>query len=247
MSSMVVSSPLNAQSLSKLRVNSKHSSLPSKALCILSHKISLESSSKSSFIHGDFTFPSPNFSTFVSKYPSLNIITAQTSPLGEQIIYNFQAKEKGRGLSLSCFREKVVLIVNVPEKGSVWTEKQYELLHDLYHKYKSKGFEIAAFLYDKKETDEAGHGYAQKAPRGGHLQISAAEFRLFDKVKVNGRKAHLLFVHLRSKFCGGEPIKTEFQKFLVDKDGIPNKCFGLDTPHHEIEIEVIRLLSENAD
>ncbi|KAK4364894.1 hypothetical protein RND71_016252 [Anisodus tanguticus] len=92
MSSMVVSSPLNALSLSKLRINSKHSSSPSKALCILSNKISLESSSKSSFMHGDFTFPSPNFSTFVSKSPSLNIITAQTSPLGEHIIYDFQAK-----------------------------------------------------------------------------------------------------------------------------------------------------------
>ncbi|XP_059291487.1 uncharacterized protein LOC132044973 [Lycium ferocissimum] len=246
MSFMVVSSPLNALSLSKLRVNSKHSSSPSKALCILSYKISLESSSKSSFIHGDFTFPSPNFSTFVSKYPSLNIITAQTSPLGEHIIYDFQAKVKGRGLSLSCFREKVVLIVNVPDKGSVWTESQYELLHYLYDNYKSQGFEIAAFLYDKKETDRAGYRYAQKAPPGGQLQISAAKFRLFDKVKVNGRRAHPLFVHLRSKFCRGELIKTEFQKFLVDKNGVPYKYFGLDTPRREIEEEVKHLLLEDA-
>ncbi|KAK4338041.1 hypothetical protein RND71_042528 [Anisodus tanguticus] len=69
MSSMVLSSPLNALSLSKPRINSKHSSSPSKALCILSNKISLDCSYKSSYIHGDFTFPSPNFSTFVSKSP----------------------------------------------------------------------------------------------------------------------------------------------------------------------------------
>ncbi|XP_055819370.1 probable phospholipid hydroperoxide glutathione peroxidase [Solanum dulcamara] len=249
MSSMVLSSPLSGLSHSKLITNSKNSSSPSKSLCIyFSNKnISLEFSSKSSFMHGDFTFPSPNLSTFVSKSQSSNIITAQTSPLGEHVIYDFQAKEKRRGLSLSCFREKVVLIVNVPEQGSVWTESQYDLLHHLYDKYKSQGFEIAAFLYNKKETDKAGHRYAQKAPPRGQLQISAARFRLFDKVKVNGPRAHPLFVHLRSKFGMGKAITTEFHKFLVDRNGVPYKSFGLDTPGHVIEEEVKLLLLEDAD
>lgn len=94
MSSMVLSSPLSGLSHSKLIINSKNSSSPSKSLCIyFSNKnISLEFSSKSSFMHGDFTFPSPNLSTFVSKSQSSNIITAQTSPLGELVIYDFQAK-----------------------------------------------------------------------------------------------------------------------------------------------------------
>ncbi|CAN4128206.1 unnamed protein product [Withania somnifera] len=252
MSSMVLSSPLNGISHSKLRINFKHSSSPTKGLCIcFPNKISLESGCKSSFMHGDLTFPSPNISTFVSKAPSSNIITAQTSPLGEHIIYDFQAKEKRRGLSLSCFRDKVVLIVNIPEQGSIWTESQYQLLHYLYDKYKSQGFEIAGFLYNKKETDKAGYGYGygyvQKPPQGGQLQISAARFQVFDKVKVNDRRAHPLFVHLRSKFCRGEAIPTEFHKFLVDRSGVPHKCFRLDTPRHVIEEEVKRLLLEEAD
>lgn len=94
MSSMVLSSPLSGLSHSKLIIfSNKYSSSPSKAHCIyFSNKISLESSSKSSFIHGDFTVPSPNLSTFVSKSSSSNTITAQTSPLGEHVIYDFQAK-----------------------------------------------------------------------------------------------------------------------------------------------------------
>ncbi|PHU29280.1 hypothetical protein BC332_01373 [Capsicum chinense] len=249
MSSMVLSSPLSAPSLYKLRTNSKHSCSPSTAFCIyFSNKnISLESSSKSSFIHGEFTFPSPNFSTFVSKSPSSSIITAQTSPLGEHVIYDFQAKEKRRGLSLSCFEKKVVLIVNVPEQGSVRTESQYELLHYLYDNYKSQGFEIAAFLYNKRETDKAAYGYVQKPPPGGQLKISAARFRVFDKVKLNGRRAHPLFVHLKSKFGLGKAITTEFHKFLVDRNGVPYKSFGLDTPRYVIEEEIKHLLLENAD
>ncbi|XP_070009908.1 probable phospholipid hydroperoxide glutathione peroxidase [Nicotiana sylvestris] len=238
---MVLSSTLSALPHLKLRINSKHSSS-----CIyLSNKISLESS-KSSFSNGDFTFPSPNFSTFLSKSPSLNIITAQTSPLGEHTIYEFQAKEKKRGLSLSCFRGKVLLIVNVPEQGSVWTESQYELFHYLYDNHKSQGFEIAAFLYDKKETDKEGNE-AQKAPPRGQLEINAARFRVFDKVKLNGQRAHPLFVHLRSKFGRGEPIKTEFHKFLVDRNGVAYKSFPLDTPRQELEDHVKHLLLEDID
>ncbi|KAK4364895.1 hypothetical protein RND71_016253 [Anisodus tanguticus] len=108
------------------------------------------------------------------------------------------------------------------------------------------GFEIAAFLYDKKETNKAGYKYARKAPPGEKQQISAARFRVFDKVKLNGRRAHPLFVHLRSKFDKGEAIKTEFQKFLVDRNGVPYKSFGLDTPRHVIEEEVKHLLLEDA-
>ncbi|XP_004245287.1 probable phospholipid hydroperoxide glutathione peroxidase [Solanum lycopersicum] len=249
MSSMVLSSPLSGLSHSKLIIfSNKYSSSPSKAHCIyFSNKISLESSSKSSFIHGDFTVPSPNLSTFVSKSSSSNTITAQTSPLGEHVIYDFQAKEKKRGLSLGCFRGKVFLIVNIPEQGSIWTVSQYELLHYLYDKYKSQGFEIAAFRYNKKETDKAGYSNAQKAPSGGQQQIKAAKFRVFDKVKINGRRAHPLFVHLRSKFGMGEAITTEFHKFLVDRNGVPYKSFGLDTPCNVIEEEVKHLILEDAD
>lgn len=34
----------------------------------------------------------------------------------------------------------------------------------------------------------------------------------------------------------GEAITTEFHKFLVDRNGVPYKSFGLDTPCNVIEV-----------
>lgn len=60
-------------------------------------------------------------------------------------------------------------------------------------------------------------------------QRYAVTFPVMEKVRVNGREAHPLFVHLRRQapgVLGSTPIKWNFTKFLVGRDGQIIRRFG---------------------
>ena len=71
---------------------------------------------------------------------------------------------------------------------------------------------------------------------------------VFDKVNVNGKDAHPLFVWLRNakpmfgSFLLGNDIKWNFGKFLLDKDGHVVESYVSSTPPFEIEADILKLL-----
>ena len=134
--------------------------------------------------------------------------------LSAQSIYDFKVKnDVGQEISLSDYKGKVLLIVNTATRCGF--TPQYKELEPLYQKYQAQGFEILDFPCNQ---------FGQQAP--GTIQeihqFCTANFNIhfpqFDKIDVNGEKAHPLYTWLKAQAGGGD-IKWNFTKFLVGRDG----------------------------
>ena len=156
-------------------------------------------------------------------------------------IYDFKVKNnEGKEVSLSDYKNKVVLIINsATECGFT---PQYEQLQKLYEDYKDKDFVI---------LDVPCNQFGHQAP-GSDEEIAkfcssrfGVTFPLFSKIEVNGDGASEVFKYLKSEkgFAGwgadndmsklltkmlseADPdyaskpdIKWNFTKFLIDKNG----------------------------
>ena len=135
-------------------------------------------------------------------------MTAQCS------VYDFTVKDDGgKDVSLSEYKGKVLLIVNTATRCGF--TPQYKDLEPLYQKYHAQGFEILDFPCNQ---------FGQQAP--GTIQeihqFCTANFDIhfpqFDKIEVNGEKAHPLYTWLKAQAGGGD-IKWNFTKFLIGRDG----------------------------
>ena len=71
------------------------------------------------------------------------------------------------------------------------------------------------------------------------------KFDMFEKIDVNGSKAHPLWVFLKEKQGGlfGAGIKWNFTKFVIDKNGNPVARLGpMDDPIPKVEDEIKKYL-----
>jgi glutathione peroxidase len=119
----------------------------------------------------------------------------------------------GQEKTLSDYKGKVVLIVNVASKCGY--TKQYEGLQLIYDKYKDKGFEILAFPCNDFGGQEPGTNEEIQSFCNSTYSVT---FPLFDKIKVLGGDKSPLY----SKLIAFEPegdISWNFEKFLIDKNG----------------------------
>ena len=132
-------------------------------------------------------------------------------------IYDFKANDyKGNEVSLADFKGKVLLVVNTATKCGF--TPQYDGLEALYDKYKDQGFEILDFPCNQ---------FLAQAPGSGEDIHSACVLRFnikfpqFEKIKVNGKDAHPLFVYLTSQNPENKvkKVKWNFTKFLIGRDG----------------------------
>jgi len=155
-------------------------------------------------------------------------------------IYDFTVKSiNGKEVSLSDYREKIVLIVNTASKCGFTT--QYQGLEELYNKYKSKGFAILGFPCNQFGFQEPGD---DKSIQEGCLVNYGVSFPMFSKIKVNGPKTEPLYQFLKEKQKGGliKAIKWNFTKFIIDKNGIPVHRFSPSTTPKELESFIEDLL-----
>ena len=132
-------------------------------------------------------------------------------------IYDFKANDyKGNEVNLADFKGKVLLVVNTATKCGF--TPQYDGLEALYDKYKDQGFEILDFPCNQ---------FLAQAPGSGEDIHSACVLRFnikfpqFEKIKVNGKDAHPLFVYLTSQNPENKvkKVKWNFTKFLIGRDG----------------------------
>ena len=132
-------------------------------------------------------------------------------------IYDYKANDyKGNEINLADYQGKVVLVVNTATKCGF--TPQYDALEALYEKYKDDGFVILDFPCNQ---------FLAQAP-GSSEDIHTActlrfniKFPQFEKVKVNGKDAHPLFVYLTSQTKDGKvkKVKWNFTKFLIGRNG----------------------------
>src|SRR5579884_3580053 len=156
-------------------------------------------------------------------------------------IYDFEARTiTGEEVSLDQYKNKVLLIVNTASECGY--TPQYAGLEALYKKYRDRGFAVLGFPCNQ---------FGQQEP-GTEVQIQAfcqknygVTFPMFAKVDVNGDRAHPLFDYLKKSLpgiLGTEPIKWNFTKFIVDRNGKPIERFAPATKPESIEKEVEKLL-----
>ena len=156
--------------------------------------------------------------------------------------YDITVKDsKGNDVSLSEYKDKVLLIVNTAT-GCGFTP-QYNGLQELYEKYKDKGFEILDFPCNQ---------FGNQAP-GTNEEINNfctlrynITFRQFDKINVNGDNESKLYSWLKSQKggLGSSNIKWNFTKFLINKNGEVVERYGSAKTPASIESAIVKLLEE---
>lgn len=131
--------------------------------------------------------------------------------------YDYEALDiNGEDISMEDYEGKVVLVVNTASKCGY--TPQFEGLEELYNDYKDKGFEVLGFPCNQ---------FAGQDPGSDEEILSFCElnygvtFKMFSKVKVNGKDAHPLWNYLKEEQGGlaGDRIKWNFTKFLIDREG----------------------------
>jgi glutathione peroxidase len=122
---------------------------------------------------------------------------------------------KGEAVSLSSFKDNVILIINSATHCGY--TKQYEGLENLYQLYKDKGFTILDFpsntFFQTPENDEGISSFCAVKYK--------TSFPLFKKIDVNGPNTDPLYTYLKSQNETGkeEPIGWNFTKFLINRKG----------------------------
>ncbi|MGO9411874.1 MAG: glutathione peroxidase [Spirochaetia bacterium] len=133
-------------------------------------------------------------------------------------IYDFVMKDiEGEEVSLSRFKGKALLIVNVASKCGF--TPQYAGLQSLYERYKEQGFEILGFPANDFLWQEPGSDSEIKQFCSTKYNV---DFPLFSKISVKGKKIHPLYKLLTEKETNprfGGQITWNFNKFVVDKSG----------------------------
>ena len=144
--------------------------------------------------------------------------------------YDFDAAAlDGTSQSLSDYRGKVMLIVNVASKCGF--TPQYTGLEELWREYGQKGLVVLGFPCDQFGHQEPGNA---EEIRNFCSLIYDVSFPMFAKVEVNGASAHPLWKWLKDEkggLLGIDAIKWNFTKFLVGRDGrVLQRYAPLDKP-----------------
>lgn len=147
---------------------------------------------------------------------------------------------EGKEKSLSEYKGKVLLIVNVASKCGF--TPQYEGLEKLYESYHDRGLEVLGFPCNQFRAQEPED---EKAIQSFCTLNFGVKFDMFSKIEVNGDDAHPLYKYLKSEqtgFLGTESIKWNFTKFLVDREGNIVDRFGSSTEPSELVKDIEKLL-----
>jgi len=173
----------------------------------------------------------------------LIIVFISVMPLAAQTsIYNFKMKSiDGKTVKLEDYKGKVLLIVNTASKCGL--TPQYEGLEALYQKYKNQGFVVLGFPCNQFMGQEPGS--AEEILTFCTTKYNVT-FPLFEKIEVNGDGENVLYKFLKTTLPleGKNDIRWNFEKFLINKTGVPVKRFAPKTKPADIDSEIVTLLNE---
>jgi glutathione peroxidase len=135
-------------------------------------------------------------------------------------VYSFTLKSiDGQPVSLSTYKGKVLLLVNVASKCGY--TPQYAGLESLYEKYKDRGLVIVGIPANNFASQEPGTNAEIKTFCRNKYNVS---FPMMSKVSVLGEDKAPLYAFLTDKSTNpqiGGDIKWNFTKFLFDRNGKP--------------------------
>lgn len=150
-------------------------------------------------------------------------------------VYDFWVQDiDGRDVSLSEYKGKVLLIVNVASKCGF--TPQYAGLQKLYETYRDKGFAVLGFPANNFLSQEPGSNAEIKAFCTKNYGVT---FPMFAKISVKGKNIHPLYEYLTNKKNNpayGGAITWNFNKFLIGRDGKILNRFGSRTTPEDSEL-----------
>lgn len=157
-------------------------------------------------------------------------------------IYQYSATDiKGREVSLSDYRGKVLLIVNTASKCGL--TPQFAGLEQLHNKFHERGFAILGFPCNQFGAQDPGSETEIEA----FCQLNyGVSFPMFAKIEVNGPHTHPLFSYLKKEargIFGTEKIKWNFTKFLINRAGQVVERFAPATKPEKLEQAIAAILS----
>ena len=158
-------------------------------------------------------------------------------------IYNLEAnKPNGETISMETFKGKAILVVNTATKCGL--APQFKGLEELHQNYKNQGLVVLGFPCNQFLGQEP----LENDNMEEMCQINhGVTFQLMEKIEVNGSKAHPVFKYLKKKLPSGlfsSRIKWNFEKFLINGEGIPIKRFSPKTKPKDIESDIIKTLKK---
>ena len=142
----------------------------------------------------------------------------------------------GKPVPLASYRGKVLLIVNVASH-SIFTP-QYQGLEALYQKYKDQGLVILAFPSNDFGKEEPGGNDAIKK---FVAESTRSRSRCSRRSPLAGEHMAPLYQFLTDKQANpttGGPIRWNFTKFLVDREGKVVERFEPDVTPDSPELAV---------
>lgn len=165
--------------------------------------------------------------------------------MDDSSIYQFSVQKlNGEEISLSNFKNKVLLIVNTASQCGF--TPQLKDLEALRKDFEGKDFEILAF-----PTNDFG---AQEPLNGSAIGTFCAinfgtHFPVFSKMRIRGPHAHPLFQFLADRNQNGKvgsSPRWNFHKYLVDKSGhVVDFFYPFTKPtSSKIKKRIERLLAE---
>jgi glutathione peroxidase len=156
--------------------------------------------------------------------------------------YDFEIKDamNENTIKMSSFKGLVVMCVNVAS-GCGFTDVSYKQLTDLADRYYERGLRIVLTPSDqfKQEPNSSEQVCSMATNYSKHFIVT-------EKVKVNGKEGHPLWLYLQNK-CGGfliNKIKWNFTKFLINRDGKPVSRHAPNEEPKSFTEEILNLLDQ---
>jgi glutathione peroxidase len=159
-------------------------------------------------------------------------------------LYDFHARTlTGDEIDFSRYAGMAVLVVNTASRCGL--TPQFAGLETLYRKHAASGFVVLGFPCNQFGNQEPGNAGAIGAFCSMKYDVT---FPIFEKVEVNGPKAHPLFVWLTTELPGtfGPSVQWNFTKFLIGRDGVPERRYAPIARPSVIERDLVRLPASGA-
>ena len=145
---------------------------------------------------------------------------------------------EGKEVNLETYKGKVLLVVNVASKCGY--TKQYAGLEEISKEYKDKGLVVMGFPCNQFGGQEPG---TDKQIQEFCSATYKVDFDMFSKVDVNTKSASPFFKELTAVDVppkGAGPVKWNFEKFVIGKDGTVLARFpSATTPNDPALVAVI--------
>ncbi len=157
-------------------------------------------------------------------------------------IYDFNVTTiDGKEISMSKYKEKVLLIVNVASRCGF--TPQYKELEELFLEFKGRGFMVLGFPSNQFASQEPENEQKIKFFCQSNYNVT---FDMFSKIDVNGKRASDLYKLLKREQSGilwSEAIKWNFTKFLVSREGKVVSRYAPSTSPLSIREDIESLLN----